>query len=51
MLLFDAIIVSRDYHVYKELSWSNAKVGNEVKVGIETNARADPGLILGCCKI
>ena len=34
---FDTIIASRGYHVYKETSWSNAKVGDEVKVEIETS--------------
>ena len=29
---FDATIASAGYHVYKETSWSNAKVGDAVKV-------------------
>ena len=33
----DAIIASRGYHVYKETGWSNAKVGDEVKVELEAN--------------
>ena len=33
-------IASRGYHVYKETSWSNAKVGNEVKVEIETDPKS-----------
>ena len=37
---FDTIIASRGYHVYKETSWSNAKVGNEVKVEIEINPKS-----------
>ena len=37
---FDTIIASRGYHVYKETSWSNAKVGDEVKVEIETNPKS-----------
>ena len=34
---FKAIIASRGYHVYKETSWSNAKINEEVKVELETN--------------
>ena len=37
---FDTIIASRGYHVYKETSWSNAKVGDEIKVEIETNPKS-----------
>ena len=37
---FDTIIASRGYHVYKETSWSNAKVGDDVKVEIETNPKS-----------
>ena len=37
---FDSIIASRGYHVYKETSWSNAKVGEEVKVEVQTNPRS-----------
>ena len=34
---FQATIVSRGYHVYKETTWSNAKVNEKVKIEIETN--------------
>ena len=34
---FKAIIASRGYHVYKETSWSEAKVNNQVKTEIEIN--------------
>ena len=34
---FEAIIASQVFHVYKETTWSNAKVGEEVKVEIESN--------------
>ena len=37
MFHFEAIIASRGYHVYKETSWSNAKINEEVKVALETN--------------
>ena len=37
MLYFKAIIASRGYHVYKEISWSNAKIDEEVKVELEAN--------------
>ena len=37
MLYFKAIIASRGYHVYKETSWSNAKINEEAKVELETN--------------
>ena len=33
----EAVISSRGFHVYKETTWSNAKVGNEVKVEVEFN--------------
>ena len=36
MYNFKAIIASRGYHVYKETSWSNAKINEEVKVELET---------------
>ena len=36
MFSFKAIIASRGYHVYKETSWSNAKLYDEVKVELET---------------
>lgn len=31
---------SRGYHVYKEASWSNAKMNEEVKVELETEAKS-----------
>ena len=34
---FERIIVSRGFHVYKKTTWSNAKVGDEVKVEVESN--------------
>ena len=37
---FKAIIASRGYHVYKETSWSNAKINEEVKVELEKNTRS-----------
>ena len=37
MFYFEAIIASRGYHVYKETSWSNEKISEEVKVELETN--------------
>ena len=37
MYSFKAKIASRDYHVFKETSWGNAKEGDEVKVELETN--------------
>ena len=33
---FEATIASRGYHVYKETTWSNAKVNEKVKIEIET---------------
>ena len=33
---FQATIASRGYHVYKETTWSNAKVNEKVKIEIET---------------
>ena len=51
MFSFYVLIVSRDYHLYKDNTWSNAKVyeevkvGNEVKVEVETDPKsivADP---------
>ena len=33
---FTATVASRDYHVYKNTLWTNAKVGEKVIVGIET---------------
>ena len=40
MLSFKAIIASRGYHVYKETSWSNAKLDGEVKVELEIDAKS-----------
>ena len=40
MFSFKAIIASRGYHVYKETSWSNAKLNDEVKVELETDAKS-----------
>ena len=40
MFYFKAIIASRGYHVYKETSWSNAKINEEVKVELETNTKS-----------
>ena len=37
---FKAIIASRGYHVYKETSWSNAKLNDEVKVELETDVKS-----------
>ena len=37
---FKAIIASRGYHVYKETSWSNAKLNDKVKVELETDAKS-----------
>ena len=37
MYSFKAKIASRDYHIFKETSWSIAKEGDEVKVELETN--------------
>ena len=37
---FDAIIASRWYHVYKDTTWSNAEVGEQVKVELETNPKS-----------
>ena len=37
---FKAIIASRGYHVYKETSWSNAKVNDKVKGELETGAKS-----------
>ena len=45
MFSFNAAIASRGYHVYKDTTWSNAKVGDEVKVEVETAPKsiaADP---------
>ena len=37
---FQATIASRGYHVYKETTWSNAKVNEKVKIEIKTNQRS-----------
>ena len=37
---FETIIASRSYHVYKETSWSDARVGDEVKVELETDKKS-----------
>ena len=37
MFSFKAIITSREYHVYQETSWSNAKLNDGVKVELETD--------------
>ena len=34
---FQATIASRGYHVYKETTWSNAKVNEKVKIEIGTD--------------
>ena len=34
---FQAAIASRGYHVYKETTWSDAKVNKRVNTEIETN--------------
>ena len=37
---FIAIVASREYHVYKETSWSNAKLNDEVKVELEPDVKS-----------
>ena len=37
---FDAIIASRGSYVHKETTWLNVKVGDEVKVEIESNPKS-----------
>ena len=37
---FETIIASRGFYVYKETTWSNAKVGDEVKVEVESNLKS-----------
>ena len=37
---FEAILASRGFHVYKETTWSKAKVGDEVKVEVESNLKS-----------
>ena len=34
------IIASPEFHVYKETTWSNAKVWDEVKVEVESNLKS-----------
>jgi len=34
---FKAIIASRGYHVFKDTTWSGAKVNDPVKIELETN--------------
>ena len=34
--LFTATVASRSYHVYKNISWTNAKMGEKVTVEMET---------------
>ena len=36
---FEANIASRGFHVYKEMTWSKAKVGVEVKVEVKSNLK------------
>ena len=40
MFSLKPIVASRGYHVYKEASWSNAKLNIEVKVELETDAKS-----------
>ena len=40
MFSIKAIIASRGYYVYKETSWSNAKLNDGVKVELETDAKS-----------
>ena len=40
MYSFDAKIASRGFHVYKESTWKNAKIGEKVKVEVETNKKS-----------
>ena len=37
---FQAKVAALGYHVYKNLAWSNAKQGDFVTVGIETDKEA-----------
>ena len=34
--LFTATVASKSYHVYKNISWANTKVGEKVTVEMET---------------
>ena len=40
MFSLKAIIAPREYHVYKETAWSNAKMNEKVKVELETDAKS-----------
>ena len=40
MFFFKANLASPGYHDYKEASWSNAKLNDEVKVELETDAKS-----------
>ena len=40
MFSFIAFIASCGCHVYKETSWSNAKLNDKVKVELETDAKS-----------
>ena len=37
---FKVIIASRGYHIYRETSWSNAKLNDEVKAELETDDKS-----------
>ena len=45
---FEAIITFRGFHIYKETIWSNAKVGDEVKVEVKSNLNSIPPDIYSC---
>lgn len=34
---FQAKVTARDYHVYKETAWEEAKCGDKVLIDLETN--------------
>ena len=40
MFSFKATIASRGYHVYKETLWTNAKLNDDFKVELETDAKS-----------
>ena len=40
MFSFKGIIASRGYHVYRKTLWLNAKLNDEVKVELETDAKS-----------
>ena len=40
MLSFKVNLASPGYHVYKDASWSNAKLNDEVKVELKTHAKS-----------